>query len=408
MRCASATTCCVAWADRVAQSASRFEIALLYVAGVVQGLALVTFPAASTIFASPKGFALSSTQYGAMFMPQVVLAILASAFGSRLARRLELRGVLLLGLCGDLLSMAVLAASPLLIGTQAAFVALCVATGALGLGFGATVMALNTLVEGFFPKAADGAVLLLNALLGVGTALAPLLVALFTGLGIWWGLPLLMVVLIALLLAGALRAPLRLPYNAATPAGRLPARFWYYAAAVLLYGVVETLSGNWATLYLATQRKVPAQEAAFALTAFWVMVTLGRVIIAMLDRFLPPRWIYVALPILLAVAFQVVARAGGATSGIAGFAAAGLACSAFLPFSISFAGAEFPRQAATMSGALIAFYQVGYGIAAFGVGPMRQLAGLDFSTLFSLGSLFALALAIVALRLVRHAEPAAH
>jgi len=201
---------------------------------------------------------------------------------------------------------------------------------------------------------------------------------------------------------------LRLPYNAATPVGRLPARFWYYAAAVLLYGVVETLSGNWATLYLATQRKVPAQEAAFALTAFWVMVTLGRVIIAMLDRFLPPRWIYVALPLLLAVAFQVIARAGGATSGIAGFAAAGLACSAFLPFSISFAGAEFPRQAATMSGALIAFYQVGYGIAAFGVGPMRQLAGLDFSTLFSLGSLFALALAIVALRLVRHATPAAH
>jgi MFS family permease len=392
----------------VAQSASRFEIALLYIAGVVQGLALVTFPAASTIFASPSGFALSSTQYGAMFIPQVVLAILASAFGSRLARRLELRGVLVLGLCGDLLSMAVLAASPLLIGTHAAFVALCVATGALGLGFGATVMALNTLVEGFFPKTADGAVLLLNALLGVGTALAPLLVALFTGLGIWWGLPLLMVVLIALLLAGTLRAPLRLPYNAATPAGRLPARFWYYAAAVLLYGVVETLSGNWATLYLATQRKVPAQEAAFALTAFWVMVTLGRVIIAMLDRFLPPRWIYMALPILLAIAFQVVARAGGATSGIAGFAAAGLACSAFLPFSISFAGAEFPRQAATMSGALIAFYQVGYGIAAIGVGPMRQLAGLDFSTLFSLGSLFALALAIVALRLVRHATPAAH
>jgi MFS family permease len=392
----------------VAQSASRFEIALLYLAGVVQGLALVTFPAASTIFASPSGFALSSTQYGAMFIPQVVLAILASAFGSRLARRLELRGVLVLGLCGDLLSMAVLAASPLLIGTHAAFVALCVATGALGLGFGATVMALNTLVGGFFPKTADGAVLLLNALLGVGTALAPLLVALFTGLGIWWGLPLLMVVLIALLLAGTLRAPLRLPYNAATPAGRLPARFWYYAAAVLLYGVVETLSGNWATLYLATQRKVPAQEAAFALTAFWVMVTLGRVIIAMLDRFLPPRWIYMALPILLAIAFQVVARAGGATSGIAGFAAAGLACSAFLPFSISFAGAEFPRQAATMSGALIAFYQVGYGIAAFGVGPMRQLAGLDFSTLFSLGSLFALALAIVALRLVRHATPAAH
>jgi MFS family permease len=337
-----------------------------------------------------------------MFIPQVVLAILASAFGARLARRLELRGVLMLGLCADLVSMALLAISPLLIGTHAAFVLLCIATGALGLGFGATVMALNTLVEGFFPSTADGAVLLLNALLGVGTALAPALIALFLGLGAWWALPALMVVFVALLLFGVLRAPLRLPYNAATPAGRLPARFWFYAAAVLLYGVVETLCGNWATLYLSTQREVPAQEAAFALTAFWVMVTLGRVIVAFLDRVLPPRGIYVALPILLAVAFQFVSRSSGAADGIAGFAAAGLACSAFLPFSISFAGTEFPRQAATMSGALISFYQVGYGVAAFGVGPMRQGLGLDFSTMFSAGSLVAIALAIVAVVVTRH------
>lgn len=74
-------------------------------------------------------------------------------------------------------------------------------------------------------------------------------------------------------------------------------------------------------------------------------------VIAFLERFVPARGIYLALPILLAVAFQIVARAGGAASGIAGFAAVGFACSAFLPFSISFAGAEFPRQAATMSGA---------------------------------------------------------
>ena len=90
----------------------------------------MTFPAASTIFASPTGFDLSSTQYGAMFIPQVVLAILASAFGSRLARRFGLRGVLLLGLCSDLIAMALLTTSPLLIGTPGAFVLLCVSTGA--------------------------------------------------------------------------------------------------------------------------------------------------------------------------------------------------------------------------------------------------------------------------------------
>ncbi len=385
----------------MAPAASRFEVGLLYSAGVAQGLALVTFPAASTIFASSTGFDLNSTQYGAMFIPQVALAILASAFGSRLARRFGLRGVLLLGLGGDLIAMALLAASPLLIGTHAEFVVLCIATGALGLGFGAAVMALNTLVEGFFPHNADGAVLLLNALLGVGTALAPLLVALFTGFGIWWALPLLVVLLTGGLLCGTLSVPLHLPYNPPAGGGRLPARFWCYAVAVLLYGVAETLGGNWATLYLAGERHVAAQSAAFALTAFWVMVTLGRLLVALLDRWVAARWIYVALPVLLAAAFQVVARADGAVSGIAGFALLGLACAAFLPFSISFAGAEFPRRAATMSGALIAFYQVGYGIAAFGVGPLRELAGLAYSTVFSTASLLAIALAITALKVIR-------
>ena len=146
---------------------------------------------------------------------------------------------------------------------------------------------------------------------------------------------------------------------------------------------------------------MPAARAALALTAFWVMVTVGRLLVVALQRVIAARWIYLGLPVLLAIVFQIVAHAGSAAIGIAAFAAAGLACSALLPFSISFAGQEFPSMAATMSGALIAFYQVGYGIAAFGVGPLRQLAGWPFSTVFAVGSIVALALALVAITLVR-------
>jgi fucose permease len=383
------------------QPASRFEIGLLYGAGVVQGLALVTFPAAGAIFVSPTNFDLSDTQYGVMFLPQVALAILASGAGPRLARRFGLRGVLLLGLCGDLLSMGLLTASPLLIGSTKAFFLLCVATGALGFGFGAAVMALNTFVEGFFPYRADGAVLALNALLGAGTALAPLLVALFTGFGIWWALPMVMTILLALLLVGVSNVPLRLPYEATGRDSALPPRFWIYAAAVLLYGVLETLCGNWATLYLSTQRHISVRNASLALTAFWVMLTLGRVTIAYLVRWIPARWIYVALPILLAGTFQMIARSEGSVAGISGFAAAGLACSALLPFSISFAGTEFPSEAATMSGELIAFYQIGYGIAAFGVAPLRTSGGISYSEIFSAGSLISVGLGLVALLVIR-------
>ena len=164
--------------------AKRTEIGLVYLAGLVQGLALVTFPAASSIFTSPhpQGYGFSSSQYGAMFLPQVVLAILASSLAPALARRWKLKRVFLLGLGSDLVSMTLLALSNFLMSSSSiAYGILLLATAALGLGFGATVMAANTYAEEFFPGRADSAVLALNALLGTGTALAPVFVAVFVG-----------------------------------------------------------------------------------------------------------------------------------------------------------------------------------------------------------------------------------
>src|SRR5262249_62301380 len=94
----------------------RTEIGLINVMGLVQGLALVTFPAATSIFASPEGYGFSASRYGMMFIPQVVLAILASSLGPRLARRWTLKRVLQSGLGADLLSMILLAGSRLVVG----------------------------------------------------------------------------------------------------------------------------------------------------------------------------------------------------------------------------------------------------------------------------------------------------
>ena len=65
--------------------ASRAETSAVYGAGIVQGIALVTFPAASTIFTDPAEYDLSSTQYGTLFLPQVVLAITAALLGAGLS-----------------------------------------------------------------------------------------------------------------------------------------------------------------------------------------------------------------------------------------------------------------------------------------------------------------------------------
>ena len=51
---------------RASHIASPAEVRVVYAAAVVQGIALVTFPAASSIFTDPKDYGLSSAAYGAM------------------------------------------------------------------------------------------------------------------------------------------------------------------------------------------------------------------------------------------------------------------------------------------------------------------------------------------------------
>jgi len=378
----------------------RTEVGLVYATGLVQGLALVTFPAASSIFTSPAGYGFSASRYGMMFVPQVILAILASSLGPSLARRWTLKRVLRTGMRADLLAMILLALSRLLQGVPAAaYGVLLIATGALGFGFGTVVMALNTYSEEFSPGREDRAVLSLNALLGAGTALAPLLVAIFTDLGAWWLLPLAVATALAGLLLFSAGQPLVESRGGATGAARsqhLPRRFWLFAAAVLLYGIAETLNGNWSGPYLTGDRGVSAGGASFALAAFWGMVTIGRILFAALSTKTTVRWIYAGLPALLIVAFQAILRVRGETGGIVAFGLAGLGCSAFFPLCISLSGQEFPRFAAMMSGELVAFYQAGYGVAAFGVGPLRDLTGRPLGMIYTAGTLVAAAMLMAA------------
>jgi hypothetical protein len=81
-------------------------------------------------------------------------------------------------------------------------------------------------------------------------------------------------------------------------------------------------------------------------------------------------------------------------AGIALFAAAGLGCSALLPLTISFGEEDLTAIAAAMAGGVIAFYQVGYGIAAFGVGPLQN-TGISLSAIFGFTSIIATVMAVM-------------
>jgi MFS family permease len=88
--------------------AQRVEVADIYTAGMVQGLALVTFPAASTVLTSPQHYGLSSTEYATLFVPQAAMAVAASLLGARLIRHFGIKRIYLIGLTANLLSMTLL------------------------------------------------------------------------------------------------------------------------------------------------------------------------------------------------------------------------------------------------------------------------------------------------------------
>src|SRR5262249_10798075 len=129
-------------------------------------------------------------------------------------------------------------------------------------------------------------------------------------------------------------------------------------------------------------------QAALALTAFWGMVTVGRLLFAAIQRTVTPRPTYHALPFVLAVSFIAIALLPDDEPALAilAFGLARLGCSALLPLTISFGQVELTAAA----GGILAFYQLGYGIAAFGTGPLLD-GGTELSTIYA----FAAGVAVV-------------
>lgn len=396
---------------------SRAEIISVYAAGVVQGIGLVTFPAAGAILTSPAHYGLGTSAYGLLFLPQALMAILSSLFGERISRLLGgPKQVFLTGIMCNALSMALLFSSQFLIGHKGVtYPLLLIATTFMGLAFGLTVPTINTFAAGFFPLAVDRALLALNTLLGLGTALAPAIVSLFLGFGIWWGLPLSVLILSILLFLFTL--PLSLRGNQVSAETIMspktespnPVRnsqsqlFILFALAALVYGICETMNGNWASILVTQGLDGGMAAGSLALTCFWGAVTGGRLLFATIDRWLPGRIVFRLLPAVITVAFLLVflLGKGDATWGVAVFSLAGFGCSAMLPLMISLAQTRMPVIANSVAGSMIAWYQIGYGIAAFGVGPIEEHLHLPLTRILGGSAMLGLLLLVLAIQASR-------
>jgi predicted MFS family arabinose efflux permease len=172
----------------------------------------------------------------------------------------------------------------------------------------------------------------------------------------------------------------------------------------MLYGFCETMNGNWSQLDI-TSLGVRSTTASLALTGFWAAATAGRVLLAAIQRWLPSRAAYHGLPFLLAVAFVLIAvlPRHAPAAAVAAFGLAGLGCSALLPLTISFGQRRIAGSQAMVAGGIIACFQAGYGLAAFGVGPLTS-AGIGLPAIFAACAAVAAVMGGLSL-LVAHRQP---
>jgi MFS family permease len=384
----------------------RSELVTVYSIGLFQGLSLVAFPAAASILQSSTGYDLSKSRFGLLFLPQVVMAIAGSLALPRLSRRFSLKQVLIAGITANTASMGLLVASDPFRSHAIAYPMLLVATAFLGLGFGLTLSAISTYAGAFMPDRRDVALTALNVLLGLGTALSPFLIAVFLSIGAWWYLPLIAAAGLVVLMVAAVLQPMALPNTPVMRSStRVPVLFWLFAAALVLYGIGETMFGNWGTTLLAG-KGIKATSANDALAVFWASVTIGRLVIAVSARWVRSSAIYVALPWAMAGALLLAPTANSATEGILVFAFGGLACSGFFPMSVGYGESTFPSFVELAAGWLIAAYQVGYGLAAFGGGALQSTVSL--TSIFRVAAILALVMGVLAIPIARRQPVRAH
>lgn len=362
--------------------------AALYLQGLVQGISFTTVPAASNFLTSPSGFGFSASQYGALYLPLIFGAIIASFFGGMFGKKVGIKPVFAFGALINILSMIVLACCQMAMSTPLAYPLFLLGMLCIGSGFGATLATLNTYTFAFFPHRGQQALTALHASLGIGTALGPLLFNLFQRYGKWWLDPLFIAAAyLVLLFLSLAHFPKRVELDSHKTSQKRMGKyalifFTCFLAIAFFYGICETTFGNWGTIFLHTTKGLSQEAANVALSLFWLVITLGRLAVFFLSFVVRPALLFRLLAPLLFVSLFAVQTMKSDLSAYLTFALAGLGCSSFLPLTVGLAQKNFLAKAQMVSGVIMAIYMAGYGVASEGVALLQKLTEIPFATLF--------------------------
>jgi fucose permease len=260
----------------------RASIALSYAAFILVGVDAAV--GGVLLVSQIADYGVSRSQIGVMFFTGSVGFFLASTFAGQLVHRLGVRLALTLG-------SGVFIAAALYMGTRPPFVMFVAVNLLIGFGTGVLESVLNAYLA-LLPEATTR-LNRLHAFFGVGALLGPVLATWIIGFTSW--------TVVFLVLAGVC-VPLTVGFMVAYPqqhatagetGGRGLMRPVLKQRAILLGAVLlavyvglELGMGNWSFSYLVQERGRPDVIAGYAVSGYWLGLTIGRFLISPIaDRF---------------------------------------------------------------------------------------------------------------------------
>ncbi|MEY8759204.1 MFS transporter [Chryseobacterium tongliaoense] len=363
-------------------NSKQAKIVVIFLLAFFTGLNFVVFPALGTAFTDPSLFKLSSSQFGNLFIPQVICIIISCLGAPFLVNKLGPKIILATGLLLMIASTGALWVLQFFVShTSLLFPVLMILVAFTGSGFGLSITTLNPLAASLFEDKKSSAILILQFLVGLGTSASPMMMNLIGNVKNWMYVPGCIFVLVTIVFVAFLFLKLEKEKFFELPQHfKIPPKLWLFFITIVLYGFIEGTFGSFGAVILKNQG-LDNSKASLGLSLFWGGIALNRLLFGIFSEKNNLSYIFLISPLMVAALLFVLSIYPDVSIIVLMMFLIGFFMGSIFPGSIGWGTVEFPTLSVLVSGFLMAANQIGTGIITNVLGSFSNKTNVIFQFL---------------------------
>ncbi|MFP3593753.1 MFS transporter [Chryseobacterium sp. SIMBA_038] len=358
------------------------QIIIIFLLAFFTGVNFVVFPALGTAFTDASLFGLSSSQFGNLFIPQVICIIISCLVAPFLVNKFGSKIILGAGLLLMIISTGILWMLQFFMNDKSLlFPVLMILVAFTGSGFGVSITTLNPLAASLFEKNKSSAILILQFLVGLGTSTSPMMMNLIGNVKNWMYVPAGIFVLVSIIFVFVLFLKLEKGTFFELPKHfKIPSKLWIFFIAIVLYGFIEGTFGSFGAIILKNQG-LDNNKASLGLSLFWGGIALNRLLFGIFSKNNDLSYLFLFSPLIVAGLLLSLILFPNVNIVVLMMFLIGFFMGSIFPGSIGWGTVEFPTLSVLVSGFLMAANQIGTGIITNVLGNFSNQTNIIFQFL---------------------------